>query len=667
MAYISQQKNNGNKVDPSVSQQQLSSPTLATGDHGRGIQLMAMQSMMQASPQAKAQEVMQHRINNSAVTQQKVMQQKNVQRMDKAVKAPTAQLAAKPNNTGLPDQLKTGIESLSGMSMDHVRVHYNSDKPAQLNAHAYAQGSEIHVAAGQEKHLPHEAWHVVQQAQGRVKPTQQLKGNVPVNDDSGLESEADMMGARAVSYTAQLMYEPEGRQSITPFQCKSAIVQRAKITAAAPSDSDLAVKSVRNNWVHFNIQMSGDSRMAIAGVKLANQNEGRSTVYSGLIVSVPKDTDAGTKTPVDYVDGRLNGLLSTHGVKSKTKVYATTADNPHESRTESLGSWGHNKPGQKLYFYQTGKIEQLIDFYENSPIRGAKSLKDTLASDYGKDRAETALGRKLKALNAAGNAVLWFKGDPAEAGAINSLQTAKTEHWLSAGVGNKIIANIAEGKKFAIAGTLTGSMVTALGDKLTADNRFTTDKLTEAGYNNLGKQYGFFNQYSAKMTHFGGRSGHLEPIASMGIKTVYFEEAGNGQSSRSVGIGKDNKMSKVVINGVGGLGGVVSKALSWMKPNGDYYDGERGPSDEQKTLMDNIVAQWLATDDAVEKSTRKQFYETFVAKTGEHAHKQDKDKSLAKNSEHYRNKLAELGHDNLSALEEGVVSEDDISEIVSKF
>jgi len=50
-------------------------------------------------------------------------------------------------------------------------VHYNSDKPAQLQAHAYAQGTDIHLASGQEKHLPHEAWHVVQQKQGRVKPT----------------------------------------------------------------------------------------------------------------------------------------------------------------------------------------------------------------------------------------------------------------------------------------------------------------------------------------------------------------------------------------------------------------------------------------------------------------------------------------------------------------
>ncbi|MEO1624727.1 MAG: DUF4157 domain-containing protein, partial [Bacteroidota bacterium] len=104
----------------------------------------------------------------------------------------------KDNNTGLPDGLKTGIENLSGYSMDDVKVHYNSHKPAQLQAHAYAQGSDIHIASGQEKHLAHEAWHVVQQKQGRVKPTMQMKGTVNVNNDAGLEKEADVMGKQAL-------------------------------------------------------------------------------------------------------------------------------------------------------------------------------------------------------------------------------------------------------------------------------------------------------------------------------------------------------------------------------------------------------------------------------------------------------------------------------------
>ena len=102
----------------------------------------------------------------------------------------------KANNTGMPDNLKSGIESLSGVSMDGVKVHYNSDKPAQLQALAYSQGTDIYVAPGQEQHLPHEAWHVVQQKQGRVQPTVLSEGT-HTNTDKGLDSEADTMGAKA--------------------------------------------------------------------------------------------------------------------------------------------------------------------------------------------------------------------------------------------------------------------------------------------------------------------------------------------------------------------------------------------------------------------------------------------------------------------------------------
>ena len=112
--------------------------------------------------------------------------------------AKTAPIQRAENKTGLPDQLKSGMESISGLSLNDVKVHRNSDKPAQLQAHAYAQGTDIHLGPGQEKHLPHELGHVVQQKQGRVKPTVQLKGKVNINDDPGLEKEADVLGAKAL-------------------------------------------------------------------------------------------------------------------------------------------------------------------------------------------------------------------------------------------------------------------------------------------------------------------------------------------------------------------------------------------------------------------------------------------------------------------------------------
>ncbi|WP_222619210.1 eCIS core domain-containing protein [Undibacterium hunanense] len=142
-------------------------------------QLKTMQAMLDASPQAK--------------------QLQGIKQLQAASTPDRGTGHTSPNRTGLPNQLKSGIESLSGMSMDHVKVHYNSAQPSQLHAHAYAQGSDIHIAPGQEQHLPHEAWHVVQQAQGRVRPTMQMKENLPLNDDPTLEQEADQMGQKALS------------------------------------------------------------------------------------------------------------------------------------------------------------------------------------------------------------------------------------------------------------------------------------------------------------------------------------------------------------------------------------------------------------------------------------------------------------------------------------
>ncbi len=130
---------------------------------------------------------------------QSVAQKKQIEAL--ASNTAESPIQKKSNTTGLPDNLKSGIENLSGISMDDVKVHYNSNKPAQLNAHAYAQGTEIHIASRQEKHLPHEAWHVVQQKQGRVKPTVQMKGKVSINDEKGLELEADIMGNKAKQHS----------------------------------------------------------------------------------------------------------------------------------------------------------------------------------------------------------------------------------------------------------------------------------------------------------------------------------------------------------------------------------------------------------------------------------------------------------------------------------
>jgi hypothetical protein len=96
----------------------------------------------------------------------------------------------------LPEHLQAGIEALSGVSMADVTVHHESPHPAAFEALALVQSNEIHIGPGQDEHLPHEAWHVAQQRQGRVPSSGQRCG-VSLNQDPTLEREADEMGARA--------------------------------------------------------------------------------------------------------------------------------------------------------------------------------------------------------------------------------------------------------------------------------------------------------------------------------------------------------------------------------------------------------------------------------------------------------------------------------------
>ncbi len=94
------------------------------------------------------------------------------------------------NSTGIPDSLLQRAEAKAGMSLRDVRVHYNSDKPARVQALAYTKGNQIYVGPGQENYLSHELGHVVQQKEGRVKANTSVGGQ-PVNDESALEREAD--------------------------------------------------------------------------------------------------------------------------------------------------------------------------------------------------------------------------------------------------------------------------------------------------------------------------------------------------------------------------------------------------------------------------------------------------------------------------------------------
>lgn len=222
------------------------------------------------------------------------------------------------NLTGLPNALKSGIEALSGFSLDDVKVHTNSSKPAALQALAYAQGQDIHLGPGQERHLPHEAWHVVQQKQGRVKENRHMKG-LPINDDAALEAEASEMGIKALQTPAA---DSKGiiQNKATP---NAQIVQR--ITADEPGQEYIAMDHWGYRALADGESIGTDSMSTCVTIAIYNDAHQALIAHFGsgsLLVDPIDDVKAGAieiAQTIEELGGDWHGWVFT-GMKEPHKI-----------------------------------------------------------------------------------------------------------------------------------------------------------------------------------------------------------------------------------------------------------------------------------------------------------------------------------------------------------
>ncbi|MFC5743216.1 DUF4157 domain-containing protein [Dyella tabacisoli] len=236
----------------------------------------------------------------------------------------------------LPDGLRSGVESLSGVDMSGVRVHYASPWPAQLNALAYAQGGDIHLARGEEKHLPHEAWHVVQQRMGRVKPTMQAKG-VSINDDPALEREADAMGTRAL----QLKTDGQANRAPASFGSGQNVVQRYLIVNGFDFTDD-----VKTNGTNIDTETATVYADMLAAVSLVNYPLGslENTAYTFLHADVGGLVTRQLKKWIEDNQGELapTSRNTAFGRKQQARVYTNYRD-----LAMAIYGWVSSKEGRR--------------------------------------------------------------------------------------------------------------------------------------------------------------------------------------------------------------------------------------------------------------------------------------------------------------------------------
>ena len=275
--------------------------------------------------------------------------------------------AKQGNSNGLPHQLQSNMESMGGVDLSDVKVHRNSDKPAQLQAHAYAQGSDIHLASGQDKHLPHEAWHVVQQKQGRVQATTQLKSHqnkVGINDSPALEREADVMGEKAMQGEQSSGTPVQKQRNASTVQMKDVVVQRVPKNSHYGTFTD----------VTYALQ-GGDTKLDIVLNFKPNANADATKVGLTQTVKAIKadktiaiDPNAATKMApdgerIDRLSSYPNPLYATGSEpvadKGKLESYATSAGS---------GQHGEKDAHTKVWTNAILKDTPTIDRSNNSSL-----------------------------------------------------------------------------------------------------------------------------------------------------------------------------------------------------------------------------------------------------------------------------------------------------------
>lgn len=196
-----------------------SSRIVAQREFSRSLQSPGVQ--LQAAPeeemlQGKFETV--QRIEEKETLQGKSAAEKIVQREQKS--------AREPNNTGLSDDLKSSIEHLSGMSMDHNNIHYNSLQPVQLNA----------LTNAQDRRLP------MMQMQG----IQEIKSDLSVSQDKGNKN------------VVQRALPPTGFAETKNYYKAQGNAKKLRYLKDRPADFSTAFKKamVKNEWGgHYNQEL----------------------------------------------------------------------------------------------------------------------------------------------------------------------------------------------------------------------------------------------------------------------------------------------------------------------------------------------------------------------------------------------------------------------------
>lgn len=240
---------------------------------------------------------------------------------------------------GMPEDLVNGFKAATGHDLSNVHVHYNSDKPAQVGALAYAQGNDIYLGPGQAQHLDHETAHLVQQREGRVQANAAVNG-MAVNNSKSLESEADSLAARA----RQMKAAPVAGAQAGGYQSK-ALQMRADTRGAVQLKGGVAQMKIDTKfgeWFDDTYSPIDDGSMFGADIKLRfKPKDGVNAEVIGLVQQVRSKRNGVNRFP--------NG----------DNFYANRAISSQDAKTVDASA--RILPGDATETDETGIIDQYKD------------------------------------------------------------------------------------------------------------------------------------------------------------------------------------------------------------------------------------------------------------------------------------------------------------------
>jgi len=164
-----------------------------------------------------------------------------------------------------PPDVQAKMESAFNEDFSSVRIQTNSRQAENLNALAYTQGEEIYFAPGQyspnnlkgQQLIGHELTHIVQQRNGVVTPTVQAKG-FNINNDKGLEQEADAMGEKAAGSVPAEPYHSGALKMRNDFRsiqmARNGVVQLASFPTHYGEFKEKTYKPVKKEGVEIELE-----------------------------------------------------------------------------------------------------------------------------------------------------------------------------------------------------------------------------------------------------------------------------------------------------------------------------------------------------------------------------------------------------------------------------